>query len=462
MFPESPAKIPMTKVTDVSADKFWLKQSDLAAGIVGQNVTWSDSVSGATSSALSSNSPKYTFAFGQKWALCTASNSEGLKFLNSSMSVLNTALTAGEFTITVLCFGASVAASGTIIDKGKTSGCMWMLTQGSIGNAGSGRKVGRWDKLCSRSSALCAGKPMVWSYVRTTVGSIIQERLYVNGKLDYSVAAQSPPSNGTANLAVGGSSSGDYFFDGAIGEVQINGAALSYDQVRAKHTILMNQAGRTHAIAPPNAMNPLVIGWIGDSITDPTFNVTGAVYSLIASIAGSMVSSRLACTVTNSISSTAGTKTTDWLPDSVGGSGYFENADQAFESAGVQLVCIELGVNDAIVDNRTASAYGGQLRRIAQELVDRGKVVVIMPPTYASSDSTNLKTKEYLAVCQSLANGRNIFCADSQIWVLAKEQNSNNQLFSDGIHLLTGGQQFFAGYYADAIVEAVRTLGWFP
>jgi len=461
LYPDSPAKITSTKVSYLAPDKFWLKQSDLAGGTVGQDVSWTDTISSAAGSAITANLPKYASAYGQKWASCTAASSQGMKFLNASLGTLNTTLTAAEFTITVLCYGGSLAASGTILDKGGVSGCCWMLTQENIGNAGGGRKIGRWDKLCSRSSQLASGKPVVFSYVRTTVGTIIQERLYVNGKLDYAVAAQSPPSNGTANFTIGGSSAGTYFFDGAIGEVQIHGSALSIDQIKANHYALMNQVGRTNYIDPPSQSAGLKIGWVGDSITDPTYVVTAGVNSLLASLSSTVVASRLNCTVTNTINSVTGNETTNWLPDIVAGTGNFETADKAFDAAGVQVVCIELGVNDAVVSNRSASAYAGQLGRIAQEFVDRGKVVVIMPPTYASTDSTNLKTKEYLAVCKALENRANIFCADAQIWVQAKEQNTNLQLFQDGVHLLTGGQQFFAGFYADAIVDAVKTMGWF-
>ncbi|MEI7987073.1 MAG: GDSL-type esterase/lipase family protein, partial [Armatimonadota bacterium] len=362
----------------------------------------------------------------------------------------------------VLCYGGSVANSGTIVDKGKTAGCCWLLTQENVGNAAGGRKIGRWDRLVSRSSALCTGKPTVFSYARTTVGGIIQERLYVNGKLDYTVAAQAPPSNGASNFCIGGTSAGDFFFDGAIGEVQVHGSALSYDQIRANHVALLNQCNRSFYLDPPSVSTGLKIGWIGDSITDPTFVVTAGVNSLLASLSSVIVATRLGCTVTNVINSSAGTKTAEWLPDIIAGSGNFETADKAFDAAGVQLVVIELGINDAVVSNSSAGAFAGNLARIAREFVDRGKVVVIMPPTYASSDATNQKTREYVAVTQGLANGVNTFAGDSQIWVQSFEQNANLQLFQDGVHLLTGGQQFFAGFYADAIVDAVRTLGWFP
>jgi lysophospholipase L1-like esterase len=455
--PQLPFELLKTSSATVTPNAFWLKQADLT-GTDGTDVTWVDAVASVTPTAITTNKPKLATFGGARYALFTAANAEGLKYANASLTTLNAALTSGEFTITILAYTTSVVASGTLLDKGGNGSFLWMLSQDAQGSASGGQRFGVWSRLATRSQALASGKPHVFTYVRTTVGSIIQERLYVDGKLDKARAALSPGANGSSAVGIGGlaAGGGSYWYSGGIGEVQVHNSALTPDQIRANANALLAQAARSYLIDPPSVAGSLNIGIIGDSINDPAFSTGGVFSSALHTYLDTVLTARLGITVNITAKGVSGATTNDWTP----GTATFEAADLAFEQAGCQLVLTMLGVNDAAVSNRATSLYSGNLGRTIDEQVARGRINVVFPPIYPTSDSTNLKTKEYVAACEQIVDGVSVFGGTVRAWDNFNTDGGTGNLTTDGIHPNSGGQQVLAQMYADAIENAVRSLNW--
>ena len=198
----------------------------------------------------------------------------------------------------------------------------------------------------------------------------------------------------------------------------------------------------------------LAIGYIGDSITidNPGSGAPPAVTDTNLSTDG--------LTISGANQGVSGTSTSDWLP----GSTNLTSAKSAFVSAGVRLVHVMLGTNDARVAVRNSAAtYQANLQRIVSDLVGSGFLVAISYPPYAvpgsnggDQDATaNTLRVAYQAMINQIVNGRDVFLASTSAYAYFA---ANAGQLSDGIHPTTAGVTALAQLWANGLTPLVSAL----
>jgi lysophospholipase L1-like esterase len=222
-----------------------------------------------------------------------------------------------------------------------------------------------------------------------------------------------------------------------------------------------NTATSATTTAVSNAPLALNIGWLGDSIMAGgnacnEHTVNDAVSDLQSD----------GYAVTSDNRGVAGYGTDDWAA----GTSALENAESSFSAAGVNLVVIMLGTNDARtpaeynnnVAALTPSQHYGNMEGTVKSLTGDGFSVVLNEPIYTVPGTTsngvswpeNVNTVygEYWSVDSGLANGSNVFIGDtSGVTVMGQSGN----LCSDGIHPSIAGAAVLGRLWANGIENRV-------
>lgn len=208
-------------------------------------------------------------------------------------------------------------------------------------------------------------------------------------------------------------------------------------------------------IRKSTVVTALVVGFIGDSITDGTTLSGGAKPGTIA--ASSL--SRGAVTVTSSNQGVSGATSADW----VSGSSNLNTAKTAFASAGVRLVNIMLGTNDSKTSVATTQAqYRANLLSLCGDLLASGFVPVVSYPPFLNTTSGVFdaaspgRILSYLTAIDSLVDGARIFQGDTSSY--AYFQANTSALQSDGVHPTQAGSDYLGGLWAKAMGKLTNAL----
>lgn len=200
---------------------------------------------------------------------------------------------------------------------------------------------------------------------------------------------------------------------------------------------------RNHSV-----VTSLVIGFIGDSISLDTYTIPAGTCTAL-SVDG--------VTVTRANQAVTGTSTSDWGTSSTN----YTTAIAAFAGAGVRIVSVMLGTNDARAAVRNSAAtYRSQLQTMVNDLVRLGYIVVLHYSPYAvpgsdagDQDATaNTLRIAYQAEIDAMINGSTILQGDTNAYNYFFNNGSH---LSDGIHPDTSGQAEFAALWASALQGAV-------
>lgn len=146
------------------------------------------------------------------------------------------------------------------------------------------------------------------------------------------------------------------------------------------------------------------IGFIGDSITEGVFT-TAPPPSVVADLLTGH-----GLTVTTDNQGHGGAKTADWVPGA--GSGYLTTAKAAFASAGVRLVHVMLGTNDAGV-SVSAATWRANMIALLDDLVTSGYLPVVSGATGTDESPVNAFLVQYAAEIPTLCNGVTVWRGDS-------------------------------------------------
>lgn len=199
---------------------------------------------------------------------------------------------------------------------------------------------------------------------------------------------------------------------------------------------------------------PLVIGFIGDSITAGYGLPAGqSPPDRIAGILSKIYGDRAVTVVNMAVS---GSKTSEW----VSGSSNLIAAKAAFASAGVTLVHDMLGANDAAAGNLVSAAtYGANQANICADLNGAGYEVMLSYGTYipdgANSNATTAAsvalTQQYQAQIDALINGSTILRGD--VYAFDYFIAHLNEYQADMTHTLLTGSDSLATMWMRPIVE---------
>lgn len=261
-------------------------------------------------------------------------------------------------------------------------------------------------------------------------------RLYTDGKQE----ATGNGSSGSFNKAITiGALAGLFVYSGVIDEVRISNIERYTGTFTPSSTSFTGDAN-TLALyhLDGNGVNSAVastgisikIGCIGDSIT------AGINGNPVQAMADYLTSVGYTPTMTNR--GVSATTTQDWLP----GGSYLPNAIGAFQSAGVTIVTIGLGTNDARTPlSLTPAQHSTNMASIVSALRAAGFVVVIHHPiwTLPNAGSTgqqwpadpNTIYKNYFAADMRLTDGVGVFAGDAAGFSLF---GTNTSYLADGIH----------------------------
>ncbi|HLI49847.1 MAG TPA: SGNH/GDSL hydrolase family protein [Chthonomonas sp.] len=225
--------------------------------------------------------------------------------------------------------------------------------------------------------------------------------------------------------------------------------------------IASDSAGHT---APSNTIlvatngGNLVIGFIGDSITQRTDSSGNPIAYYECQILKYVGNFHNVSFVNQGIS---GTKTSDWLPTN--SNNYFNNAVAAFQSAGVTIVSICLGANDAN-GGVAASTYQSNLQAIVNQLVADGFKVILNNAPYFQVSNTSvdalLESSYPAAVAAVVAsNPKSVY--QGAMYAYRYFAQHTNEL-ADSIHPNDTGIQSYAKMWAQAFIQAFLVPGKRP
>jgi lysophospholipase L1-like esterase len=202
----------------------------------------------------------------------------------------------------------------------------------------------------------------------------------------------------------------------------------------------------------------LNIGWVGDSITQGSTSacdgptVSAAVADLQAD----------GYTVNSDNQGLSGYGTDDWEA----GSSTLNNAESSFTAAGIKVVSVMLGTNDARnpaeyaenVPALTPQQHFANMQGIVSSLTNDGFKVILERPIYTVPGSgsgffpsdVNTVYAQYWALDATLANNTNVFLGDT---TGATVMSQSGDLCSDGVHPTPapGGATVLARLWANAI-----------
>ncbi len=210
------------------------------------------------------------------------------------------------------------------------------------------------------------------------------------------------------------------------------------------------RASRPRPGPPP----PIVIGFIGDSITGGALASSIGVNDAVTVCKNALAAGgRVVTSVNQGVS---GTVAHDWIP-SFGT--HYSTAVAAFASAGVTLVHVMLGTNDCRHPPAGVAWYLENLAICVNALVSAGYKVIISYSPYVDytnptasgqgweSDST-AELVAFQGAINGLVNGTTIFQGD--VTSFAHFQSNTAQM-SDGIHPNDAGHAFLGAAWAFAI-----------
>lgn len=219
---------------------------------------------------------------------------------------------------------------------------------------------------------------------------------------------------------------------------------------------------------------PLVLGFIGDSITGGD-DASDTAHGMVAVCGVDLSAARGGSSVTVVNAAVSGTASHDWIP-SFGH--YYSDAVTAFVAAGVQIVHIMLGTNDANTANidffgggstgaaGAAGYYNTNLGQTVSGLMTAGyKVVVSYPPyidyTNPGSGAWSAESDLFLQAVQpyidAMVDNVNVFQGDKTAYTYFQAHPS---LLVLGPHPGDVGHAYLGGVDAVAIGAAALALGY--
>ncbi len=209
----------------------------------------------------------------------------------------------------------------------------------------------------------------------------------------------------------------------------------------------------------------LHLGFIGDSITGGDAATDIGVNDAVTLCGVQLSTTGGTRTVTTVNQGVAGTVSHDWIPSF--GTDY-STAVAAFASAGVTLVHIMLGTNDAKTSNvdflgvpGTISFYLSNLTQTVNALVTAGYKVVISYPLYldytnggaaAWSAESDTVLSGFQGSINSLVDGVHVFQGDVTAYTYFSSHTSD---LVDGVHPDDSGHAYLGAHWATAIATAL-------
>ena len=199
-----------------------------------------------------------------------------------------------------------------------------------------------------------------------------------------------------------------------------------------------------------STVTTLAIGFIGDSITIDVPSGGSAPPSLVAT---DLAVHGLTVTAVNQ--GVSSTQTNDWLPASTN----LTTAKAAFAAAGVRLVHIMLGTNDAYTGftTNTAAQFRANMQAIIGDLVGSGYLVVLAQPPYSSLSRDLTLLVAYQDELRALSNGVTTFLGDTSAYAYFAAHTSE---LADGVHPTATGSQSLATMWEAALAPLVRSLAY--
>lgn len=244
--------------------------------------------------------------------------------------------------------------------------------------------------------------------------------------------------------------------------VASTGITLSYDDAAGTLTITGSGGGTGIAavvapLDPTRADGDLIyrhahstmtvpVGFIGDSITAGELTTTPAP----TLVAGDLTSAGL--TVTQYNQGHGGAQVSDWVPGA--SSGYLATAKAAFAAAGVRLVQIMLGTNDA-GHSVSAATYQANMVLLLADLVSSGYLPVLSYSPGTNQSAVNTLLVAYQPMLDALINGVTVLRGDTQAYQYFLTNNSQTV---DGVHPNDTGTPVLAQYWADMLAAPIHAL----
>ncbi|WP_082629385.1 SGNH/GDSL hydrolase family protein [Chthonomonas calidirosea] len=223
-----------------------------------------------------------------------------------------------------------------------------------------------WNGLYIPGNVLTSGAVALTAANTTTITAAVGAPM--GGTSPYTYAwYYSTAANVTPNVLIGGQTTATLTW---------NPPASGHYYVRCVVTDSAGHNVSSNTVLVATNGGSLVIGFIGDSITqygDSLGNAPPYYECQIVQYVGNFYKVSL---VNEGI---PGSKTSDWMPTN--SNNYFNNALAAFQGAGVSVVSIMLGTNDAY-GGMPQATYQSNLQAIVNGLVANGFKVILNSPPY--------------------------------------------------------------------------------
>lgn len=478
---------PTSGTTGVASTNFTVGANGTITGTV--IVTPSDGGGGGTFTpttvSISSGSPTGTFTYTPASAGAkTISEANNGSLTNASNITYTASAAAGTLTL----IGPSACANGTASDNFTVS-----LSGTIVGTVTITPSDGGGGSFAPTSLPLTSGSPSgTFTYTPASTGaksiSVTNSSSYTNptavalvsytsGSLAAGAAGLSSVTTTTITVACTAGSGGTggltyqwyrktdpgqaigvhNLLAGATSLTLADSAGLSID---IPYWYVCRVTDSSGAVAYPKmiagtlAHAPLVIGFIGDSITyGQGLSAGQTVADQIPLILNKFYRPR---TVTAVNQGHSGSMTTDWMS----GSMYLNTARTAFAAAGVTYVHIMLGANDC--GTISAPSFAANLANIIGVLVGDGYKVILSYPTFitdgpgssASSPANQGRYVSYCAAIDTLVNGATVLRGDVHAYnyfILTY----GTEYQSDQVHLNATGAVSLAQMWARAIDRAI-------
>jgi lysophospholipase L1-like esterase len=377
--------------------------------------------------------------------------------VGQSVTVILYANTSGgQTTLIAYAFAGTISApSGTIFTISVTDNTPNLQAAGYCGIASyttsainyvSEAKI--WNGLYNPGNTLTSGAATLTSANSTTITATVGAA--TGGTSPYTYAwYYSSSVNVTPNTAIAGQTSTTLTWNPpTAGNYYVRCVASD----NAGHTVSSNTI-----LVATNGGN-LAIGFIGDSITartDSSGNAAPYYECQIIKYVGNFYN------VTFVNKGISGTKTADWLPSNT--NNYFNNAVTAFQNAGVTIVSIMLGTNDAN-GAVAASTYQSNLQTIVNQLVATGFKVIINNPPYIAAynlGADSLLESSYPAAIAAVVASNPKMVVQGALYDYRYFYQHTTEMV-DSLHPNDTGIQSYAKMWAQAFIQAFLVPGKRP
>jgi lysophospholipase L1-like esterase len=241
-------------------------------------------------------------------------------------------------------------------------------------------------------------------------------------------------------------------------------ATLTLNTGTGSGSLVLTDTGTGATTAITLNSGNLKIGWVGDSITAGG-NGGGdeAVNAAVTDL------QNYGYTVTSVNQGHSGYGTADWVSTST----TLSTAEQAFSTAGVTVVSLMLGTNDARTPSGNSLAPSAltpqqhftNMQGIVNSLTNAGFKVVLEEPIYTVPGSafngvawpSNVDSvyAQYFALDSTLANGVNVFIGETS--GITSFANAG-ELYTDGVHPSASGGNDLGALWAGAVENALTPL----